>query len=132
MTKDPEQSNEYYLRLGGKANIPEPLEIGNNYSIKAQGTITSFTESDLNDGRHVVYYKFSPILMEAVDDKGKSIQAKDTRSLSQLWRAKVWKYWSKRPEGLTFDDFYERMMQRMLQVSDEICEMYGENDNYRK
>lgn len=123
--KDPTLQDDYFVKLTGKGNIPEPLEIGQNYKLVAQGTIVSLTESDKNDGSHVVYYKFEPVLIEVVDDLGKSIRAKDTRSLSQLWRARVWKYWSNRPEGLTFDDFYERLMTRLMQGADEICEMYG-------
>ena|SRR3990167_5746658 len=123
--KDPTLENEYYVRLSGKANIPEPLEIGRNYKLITSGTITSFTESDLNDGRHVIYYKYAPILVELVDDLGESIRAKDTRSLSSLFRARMWKWWSNSPQGLEFDQFYETLMQRMIQQADEVAELYG-------
>lgn len=122
---DLEKTNDYFVRLSGKANIPEPLEIGKNYKLVTQGTVTSFTESDLNDGRHVIYYKYVPITMETIDDLGEAIRAKDTRSLSSLFRARLWKEWNKNPEGRTFEEFYETVMQRLIQDAETIGEMYG-------
>lgn len=128
MTIDPTLQNEFYVRLGGKGNIDKPLIIGHNYQVKASGTITSFTESDLNDGRHVVYYKFQPILIELLTDLGESIKAKDTRSMSSLLRAKLWKEWQKAQTSLTFDSWYEVLMQRMIQSSEDLASMYGPDD----
>lgn len=123
--KDPEKQDDYFLKLSGKGNIPEPLTIGHNYNLMAQGTITSATESDKHDGSHVIYFRFEPVIIEVVDDRGKSIRAKDTRSLSQLFRARVWKEWSKRNDGVEFNSYYENLMSNMLQQVEEIVEMYG-------
>lgn len=122
--KDPALENEYYLKLGGKANIPQPLEIGRNYKLTTSGTVTSLTESDLNDGRHVVYYKFSPINMELIDDLGESIKAKDTRSASQLFRAKLWKHWQNLGTEMSFEDWYTSVMLNLIRCSEEVAEMY--------
>ena len=124
--KDPEKENDHFVRLTGKGNIPSGLEIGRNYALKANGTVTSITESDKNDGSHCLYYKFEPVTIELIDDLGESIKAKDTRSLSQLFRARVWKNWSKAPLSLTFEEYYERLMRRLIQQVDEITEMFGE------
>lgn len=122
---DPEKTNDYFVRLGGKANIPEPLEIGRNYKLTVQGTVTSLTESDKQDGSHVIYYKFEPILMELIDDMGESIKAKDTRSYSQLFRARMWKFWNASPNDMSFEDWYAKLMSHLIQQADEIAEMYA-------
>lgn len=126
MTIDPEKANDYYVKLQGKGNIPEPLEIGRNYELRAKGTVVSLTESDKNDGSHVVYYKFQPITIELIDDLGESIKAQDTRSYSQLFRARMWKEWQRNSNDLSFEDWYGRLMQRLIQQSEEIGEMYGQ------
>jgi hypothetical protein len=124
--KDPEKMDDHFIRLTGKGNIPQGLEIGHNYKVVAQGSITTKTESDKDDGSHSINYKFEPVLVEVVDDLGKSIKAKDTRSHSQLFRARVWKCWSKTNNGMSFDDYYGRLMMRLIQQADEVCGMYGE------
>jgi hypothetical protein len=125
MTKNPETENDYYIRLTGKGYIPEALDIGHNYEIRARGTITSYTESDNNDGSHAIYYKFMPIVLEVTNEMGESIKAKDPRSLSQIFRARLWKCWNREPSGLTFDQYYEGLMSRLIQNVDEIAEMYS-------
>jgi len=91
MTKDLDKTDDHFIKLVGKANIPQGLEIGNNYGVRLSGTITATTESDKNDGSHAIYYKFEPVIVVVITDKGESIRAKDTRSLSQLFRARCWK-----------------------------------------
>lgn len=122
--KDPNLQDEYYIKLGGRANIPNPLEIGKNYKLVTQGTVTSFTESDLNDGRHVIYYKYVPVTMETIDDMGEAIKAKDTRSSSKLLRAKFWKYWQNLGIDMNFEDWYTGLMLNLIRSSDELADMY--------
>ncbi len=125
MTRDLSVENEYYVRLGGKGNIEKPLEIGRNYRLNAAGTITSLTESDLNDGRHIVYYRFQPINIELVTDLGESIKARDTRSASKLLRARFWSLWNKSETNLEFSDWYDGLMLNLIKVADDLVDMYG-------
>lgn len=124
--KDPNTIDTHFVKLLGKGNIPEGLGIGRNYTLKASGTVTSKTEADNDDGSHTFYYKFKPIVIELVTDKGKSIKAKDTRSLSQLFRNRLWAKWNKNADGTDFDTYYDRIMQNLINNADEIVEMYGE------
>lgn len=128
---DPTAVHTHYVRLSGKGNIPQALVIGKNYELRTSGTITSKSESDNNNGAHTFYYRYEPVVIELITDKGESIKAKDTRSLSQLWRARAWKSWHKRPEGMTFEEFYEKLMTQMIQSADEIVEMFGPFDDRR-
>lgn len=124
---DPEKTNDYFVRLTGKGNIPEPLEIGRNYEVKVQGTITSLTESDLDNGSHAIYYKFEPVIIEIVNDKGESIRAKDTRTKSQLFRSRVWSIWSRTAVDVDFDTFYNGLMDNLIVMAEEVTEMYAKS-----
>ena len=124
--KDESVKNDHVLKLSGKAELPDALKIGNNYGITLQGTVTSITEIDKNDGSHVLYYKFEPIHIEVINEKGEAIKLKDTRSSSQLFRARLWTEWKNSKSDSTFDDWYGRLMQRMIRSAEEIASMYGE------
>lgn len=93
MTVDPTKENDFLIKFAGKAQIPEGLEIGKNYKITVEGTVTGCEEKDKNDGTHSLTFKVEPVRVELVDEKGHAIQAKDTRSNSQrtrLWYYKAW------------------------------------------
>ena len=128
MTIDPLKENDYFIKLTGKANIPCTMEIGRNYKVQLQGTVTSLTESDKDDGSHSIFYRFEPVIVEIVDDRGVAIRAKDTRRMSALLRAKLWKEWGKAQTNLDFGDWYEVAMQRMIQSSEDVASMYGPDD----
>ena len=122
--KDQTTQDNYFVRLTGKGNIPKELEIGRNYELKTSGTVTSVTESDNDDGSHTKYFTFKPIVIELVTDKGESIRAKDTRSLSQLFRARAWKAWNKKVDGGEFETYYNGLMMNLIQQAEEVIGMY--------
>jgi hypothetical protein len=112
--KDPETTNDHLIKLSGKAELPEPLEIGKNYEIKASGTIVSTTEQDKDDGSHIFTYKFEPVIVEIVNDMGKSIKAKDVRRKSQQLRSALWKIWKEEDVPLDFEIFYADEMDKLI------------------
>ena len=122
---DPEKTNDHFIKLSGKANIPEGLEIGHNYEVSAQGTITSKTESDKNDGSHVNYYKFEPVLVEILNDKGESIRAKDTRSMSKKLRGLVYGRWSNMAADIEEEKYYENFMYGVMRDIDILLDKYN-------
>lgn len=124
--KDVNAIDTHFIKLSGKGNIPQPLEIGHNYELRAQGTVTSKTETDNDDGSHTIYYRFEPIVIDIVNDKGESIRAKDPRSLSQLLRARFYRLWTKQPDNKSFEDYYNTLMGQLIQHADELDEMYRE------
>ncbi len=124
--KDPTTIDTHFIKLSGKGNIATQLEIGRNYELRAQGTVTTKTESDNNDGSHSIYYRYEPVVIEVVNDKGESIKAKDPRSLSQLFRARLYRLWTKKPDNKSFEDYYNTIMGNLIQNADEIDEMYRE------
>ena len=107
--------NEYAIKLSGKAFLPEKLEIGTNYRVDIEGTITSCNESDKDDGSHLFTYLFKPMLVKVIDEKGKIIKAKDVRSRSQQLRGVLWKKWATEGRPEEFDTFYDRYLLNIIQ-----------------
>lgn len=123
--KDPTTIDTHFIKLHGKGNIPQGLEIGHNYTLQASGTITTKTESDNDDGSHSHYYKFEPVLIEVVTDKGERIRAKDTRGSSQQLRASLKRIYSfKTNINIEFEEWYKRGMANLIKFAPELVEMY--------
>lgn len=57
---DPELRNELFVKLSGKFEVENAVEIGKDYKITATGTIVAVTEADKHDGTHRVTWKFVP------------------------------------------------------------------------
>lgn len=111
--------NSHILRLQGKAELPEEVSIGSNYHISLEGSITNFTESDNQDGTHNRIYTFSPVKVELLDPKGKTLKLRDARSKSQLWRAACWRHWKEHDISDPFEQWYDVIMQTMIRNVDD-------------
>ena len=111
--KDPQAINDYLIKLSGKAALPEPLDIGYNYKIEAEGAIVSMTETDRDDGGRVFLWKFEPVLVRVVKE-GKTIKAKDTRRRSQQLRSALFKQWRDNNEPKEFEDYYDEEMLKII------------------
>ena len=122
--KDPEKVNDFYVKLTGKASIPEPLLIGHNYELKTQGTVTGLTETDKDDGTHFVYFTYKPVMVELINETGESIKAKDTRSLSQQLRLLIRKKWMNNASSVEFDKVYEKFMYGVIREVDYLMDKY--------
>ncbi len=106
--------SDYLIKLSGKAELPEPLEIGMNYEIKAKGTITSINEADKDDGSRTFTYKFEPVIIEVISESGKAIKAKDVRQKSRQLRAALWREWKENGENIEFEDYYNQKMDEII------------------
>jgi len=122
--KDKGLKNDLVLRLSGKAEIPSELQIGYNYDVHAQGCVTSLTESDKNDGTHVITYKFEPILIVLITDKGETLKLKDARSKSQLLRGAIWHMWKLDNKDVSQDDYYDRVMDGIIGNIGDVVQMF--------
>lgn len=115
----------FLLKLTGKAETPERIETGHNYHVSLEGSVTSETKTDNEDGTHTYTALFRPVKMDLLDKKGKMLKLKDMRTASQLWRARVWTFWKNKADTTTTDaEFYEKLMNNMIQRAPEIIEMY--------
>lgn len=95
----------HYIRLSGKVNIPEPLEIGRDWHIAILGSIIGRNEDDNHDGSHSIIWKFEPLTIEILKPTGQTIKA-DKRRQSQKLRMALLKKWETSNESVDFDDYY--------------------------
>lgn len=107
--------DSYVLQLSGKAELPQPLEIGSNYKIQLEGSVVSETISDNDDGTKTHYWKFKPVIVETLTPKGERMRAKDTRSRSQQLRSLLFKKWREENEPMPFEDYYDREMLKIME-----------------
>ena len=116
--------NNYVLRLSGKAELPEDIEIGHNYHVSLEGSVPTFQQTDNEDGTFTRTYTFKPVKIDLLNAKGETLKLKDTRSQSQLLRARFWKQWQNMPDDIPFEEWYPRLMNNLIQHAPEIAEMY--------
>lgn len=112
--------NDYVLKLSGKVSILEPIEIGRNYKVEIDGTITNETLSDNQDGKFNLYYKFEPILAKIKKDNGEIIKAKDPRKNSQKLRNLLYAIWLNNNDSSVFEDFYDEFMTYVMLHADNL------------
>ena len=112
-------NDTYFIRLKGKANIPDEMEIDQNYTLIIQGSVTEKKESSNQDGTKNISWTFEPIIVEAVNELGKKIVSKDTRRRSQQLRATLFRAWQNNNDGTDFDEWYDR---KMLSIISNVLE----------
>ena len=119
--------NSHILKLSGRAELPQEIDIGHNYHISMEGSVPKTELHDNEDGTFNRVYTFKPVKIELLDDKGEMLKLKDTRSMSQLFRGRMWKQWQDAHTDMSFDDWYHLLMQRMIQDAEGLAGMYGED-----
>ena len=116
--------DNYSIRLIGKAELSEPLTISHNFRVKLEGSITAETISDNDDGSRTHYYTFKPVIVETIDQTGKTLKAKDTRSISQRMRARCYLWWREHMDrNKTQEEVYEWFGERAIQSFDPIMDL---------
>lgn len=121
-TKDPEEKDDYILKLTGKAELPEPLEIGNNFKVVIQRAITEKKERDNEKGGRIYTWTFEPVLIETIDHIGKTLKAKDVRRVSQRLRARSFVYWKENNIQEDFELWYSQIGEKMIFFFEELTE----------
>lgn len=111
---DEKAIEDYIVKLSGKASLPAPLELGRNYLISIRGSITTETKADRFDGGVIKTWRFEPILVELVNDEGKTIKARDTRRRSVQLRSALWKIWRDIDSKEDFEEFYDAEMLKII------------------
>ena len=105
----------YYLKTTGKANIPEPMKIGEGYKVILDGEIVSETRQNKeHNGELDVTFLFKPALASVEDQYGKIIRAKDLQSYSARVRRALYRISETDTDSLDFEADYERTMQWLL------------------
>ena len=104
----------YYIKIIGKANIPERLEIGHNFKLTADCSITSESKSDNEDGTFDVIYKMEPVTVDIIKSNGQTIKAKDPRKNSIKVRNLLHWKWQQSNSSEDFELFYTRFTNHTL------------------
>jgi hypothetical protein len=82
--------NSHIIKFGSKGfEIPESLEIGNDYLIAVKGSLTGISKDDNHDGSFTFTNKMELTEVELTDKTGKTIKSKDTRKQSQKLRGQI-------------------------------------------
>ena len=116
---------DYILKLTGKISILEPIELGHNYQIKIDSTVTQATDIDNNDGTLNKVYKIEPIIGEIIKDNGETLKIKDNRRNSEKIRKVCFMVWSSKNTKIDSDEMYNRVtnwvLSNMEVIQDQIC-----------
>jgi len=110
----------FYLKITGKANIPERLSIGHNYRLVADCSITSETKTDNENGEFDVTFKVEPVTVSISKDNGKIIKAKDPRKNSTKIRNLLYFKWKESNEAVDFEDYYTKFTNIVLANMDTL------------
>lgn len=109
--------NEHTIKLSGKVNLLEPLEMGKNYTITMSGDITTTTDTDNQDGTMNRTYKFEPLTAHLISENGDIVKLKDLKKLSQKLRARCYIY----DQEHESEGSYERLIPKVIARFDEVA-----------
>ncbi len=107
---------EHVIKLIGKANLTEPLDLSHSFKLQVDGAVTDTTDTDNQDGTFSRTYKFKPISVAVVKSNGEITKTKDMRARSVQMRAVITRQW--REDGattLTAEEYYDKRMQDLIQ-----------------
>lgn len=103
-------TNSRYIKVSGKAEIPEDLVLGEGYKITLDGEITDVNHRNNQDGTQDVAFLFKPATCTIENKYGSILKAKDPRKMSEQLRRAIWKAWQADESDLDEDKAYERTM----------------------
>ena len=106
--------DSYFLKLQGKAELPQRIEIGSNFRVLLEGSITGEDITDNDDGSLDHAFKFKPVIVEAITKTGETIKAKDTRSRSVQLRMTLMREWRENNETISFEEYYDVEMLKII------------------
>ena len=110
----------YYVKINGKANIPERLCLGHNYKLEADCSITSENKVDNENGEFDVIFKVEPITVSITRDNGTIVKAKDPRKNSQKIRNYLFKCYSSEGYCEDFDLVYDAFSMEVMSMTPEL------------
>lgn len=117
--------SSHILRFSGKAELPSAIEIGHNYQVQAEGSITTMSENDNEDGTVNRIYTFRPVRIEIAIPTGETLKLKDARTNSQLMRALIFKHWKGLASPVSFEETYDKVCRGIMRDMSELFDRYG-------
>lgn len=109
--------NSHTLKINRNAELPESLEIGNDYKFVVNGSVTGISKDDNDDGSFTFTYKVGLRDVEVINKTGKTIVSKDTRRQSQKLRSQI------TIMGLDYDDTMNKIRHFLPEIIDYISKL---------
>lgn len=117
-------TDTYLLKIQGKAELPQSIEIGHNFRVSSEGSVVSSTKSDNEDGSFTHTFLFKPVRIEVLTPLGETLKLSDTRTLSQQFRSLMWRIWKDRGDSEDFEQVvYPTIMKNLLKTAADVYEM---------
>ncbi len=99
--------NSHSIKLSGKFEIPEPIEIDRDYQISLTGSVDSIAKH--SDGGEISYvYSLKPLYGEVTTDKGDTVKMVKKGSKSQVLRGRILAC------GLDYDKEMDKIIENYL------------------
>lgn len=113
----------YYIKIQGKVNVPKKIDIGHNYRVVMDCSVTQEQKEDNEDGTFNIISKVVPITAEISKDNGETIKAKDPRKNSTKIRNLLHWKWSHANSTEDFESYYTRYTNWALANMDTALEL---------
>ena len=107
--------SNYVLKLSGKVELKEPLEIAKSYKVIFDGEIREAKDSSNDDGTLTRTYTFAPIIGDILGDNGSVTKTRDARKRSQQLRACIRQEWMSSASSKEENQYYEDRMLGIIQ-----------------
>ena len=105
-------------------NVPKKIEIGHNYRLIMDCSVTQEQKIDNDNGTFDIISKVEPITCEIQKSNGEIIKGKDTRKESQKLRSKLYMVWQSNSNPLPFEEYYQKVLMNMRLNAEAIIESY--------
>lgn len=112
--------NSHILRLSGRAELPRAIDEGHNYRVTCEGSITSSSLHDNEDGSWNKVYTFKPVLVEVLEPRGESLRLRDPRRNSQKLRNYLFKCYFDEGYSEDFDQVYDAVTMEAMAMMPEL------------
>lgn len=112
--------NSHAIKLTGKFEVAEPLEIDKSYGIKIMGGIVSISKQSQENGEYQFTYKIVPEFGEVEKDNGTVIKIQDKKKQSVKLRSQLAQIAQDR--GLDQEEFYQATMVKFRHYTLEILD----------
>lgn len=117
--------NEHIISIGGRGNIASPLQFGQDYAVTLEGSITSITDINNEDGTINRLFKLKTAIIKEIEGKEGKIAIRDKSSLSKRIRSRQF-IWAQENQS---DIDYEKFGQLLLQNFDGVMDYLTEQQN---
>lgn len=120
-TQKLQSANSHTLRISGLAELSQPLEIDNEYTLLLKADIYGIQKKSNQDGSFTYIHQAKLLTGEVVEKGGKVLKIKDKRKQSTQLRFALMAI--AREKGIDEEDFYQNTMTKIRIKLEEILNL---------